>query len=74
MPYTSYFRNQRVYRISSDSSRYLEYIKRSRSYNSINISIVLVRTSEARKKVESEIEATKSYLAETLARLSRLRY
>ncbi|KAH8168712.1 hypothetical protein LIA77_11976 [Sarocladium implicatum] len=73
MPCSSYFRTQRVCRISGDSSQCLKYVRQSHSYNSASITSSLSRNIAAQDKISQNIKDAELRLAKALARLARLR-
>ena len=73
MPCSSCFKAQRVCRMSGDSSRCLECVKRGRSCDGSSVASSLSRNVAAQEKISKDIEEAELKLAEALARLTRLR-
>lgn len=89
MPCTACFRGKRVCRMSDESSRCLECVRRGRSCDGITVgsscsfcwflvlafllTVSVNRASKEQKKIEKQIEESEEVLQEALARLSRLR-
>ena len=72
MLYSSYFKAQYMYYISRDSSYYFKCIKRSYSYNSLSVALLLFCNITAQKKIFKNIKKAKLKLVEALAYLTYL--